>query len=406
VVGGPTGAGKSTLLNSLVRAPVSAAGVLRPTTRRPVLVCNPRDWAAVRRHGLRPICAPLMPEGIAVIDAPDIDSIEPSNRALADELFAEADLWLFVTTASRYADAANWRHLRAARDRRVALAVVLDRVAAGTAPDIIDHMRDLLGPPEPPLFVIPETPLDRQGMLPDSIAAPLRGWLADVVEAARMGPPQPAIGVATVPAEYVIAADTGLTLEFELTPAAGAGETAAAADGDADGVPDAELSVAAPLRPGDLAAEDLADQAASEAGADSAASGEAAPEVAVPEEAVPDEAAAGEAVLDEAIPGEAATGEAATADRAVAEPADPADDAADSDAPEPAPGSDAGAADVSSHVAEATAATDGEAAAEGADGVSGVVESSAESADPSQERQDQAPADLPKAADVGETVKL
>jgi hypothetical protein len=391
VVGGPTGAGKSTLLNSLVRAPVSAAGVLRPTTRRPVLVCNPRDWAAVRRHGLRPICAPLMPEGIAVIDAPDIDSIEPSNRALADELFAEADLWLFVTTASRYADAANWRHLRAARDRRVALAVVLDRVAAGHAPDIIDHIRDLLGPPEPPLFVIPETPLDRQGMLPDSIAAPLRGWLADVVEAARMGPPQPAVGVATVPAEYVIAADTGLTLEFELTPAAGAGETAPAADGDADGVPDAELSVAAPLRQGDLAAEDLADQAASEAGADSAAPGEATPEEAAPEEAAP----------DEAIPGEAAT-----ADRAVAEPTDPADDAADSDAPEPDPAGDAGAADVSSHVAEATAATDGEAAAEGADGVPGVVKSSAESADPSQERQDQAPADLPKAADVGETVKL
>ena len=43
VVGGPTGAGKSTLVNSLVGAQVSAAGVLRPTTRAPVLVCNPAD---------------------------------------------------------------------------------------------------------------------------------------------------------------------------------------------------------------------------------------------------------------------------------------------------------------------------------------------------------------------------
>ena len=33
VVGGSTGAGKSTLVNSLVGAVVSAAGVLRPTTR-------------------------------------------------------------------------------------------------------------------------------------------------------------------------------------------------------------------------------------------------------------------------------------------------------------------------------------------------------------------------------------
>src|SRR3712207_3441479 len=38
VVGGSTGAGKSTLVNSLVGAAVSPAGVLRPTTRSPVLI--------------------------------------------------------------------------------------------------------------------------------------------------------------------------------------------------------------------------------------------------------------------------------------------------------------------------------------------------------------------------------
>src|SRR4051794_39250750 len=43
VVGGSTGAGKSTLVNSLVGAPVSPSGVLRPTTRAPVLVCHPHD---------------------------------------------------------------------------------------------------------------------------------------------------------------------------------------------------------------------------------------------------------------------------------------------------------------------------------------------------------------------------
>ena len=46
VVGGSTGAGKSTLVNSLVGAPVTTAGVLRPTTRSPVLVCAPTDVAA------------------------------------------------------------------------------------------------------------------------------------------------------------------------------------------------------------------------------------------------------------------------------------------------------------------------------------------------------------------------
>ena len=41
VVGGSTGAGKSTLVNSLVGVEVTRAGVLRPTTRSPVLVHHP-----------------------------------------------------------------------------------------------------------------------------------------------------------------------------------------------------------------------------------------------------------------------------------------------------------------------------------------------------------------------------
>src|SRR5918992_5839585 len=43
VVGGSTGAGKSTLVNSLLGSTVSPAGVLRPTTRAPVLACSPED---------------------------------------------------------------------------------------------------------------------------------------------------------------------------------------------------------------------------------------------------------------------------------------------------------------------------------------------------------------------------
>ncbi|MEC9053630.1 MAG: dynamin family protein, partial [Actinomycetota bacterium] len=43
VVGGSTGAGKSTLVNTLVGHRVTASGVLRPTTRSPVLVHHPED---------------------------------------------------------------------------------------------------------------------------------------------------------------------------------------------------------------------------------------------------------------------------------------------------------------------------------------------------------------------------
>src|SRR5207248_2596208 len=129
VVGGSTGAGKSTLVNSMVRVPVSPAGVLRPTTRAPVLVCNPADaaWFSSREllpglirtstaaddpHTLRIVTAAALEPGLALLDAPDIDSVVDANRALAAQLFAAADLWLFVTTAARYADAVPWDLLR------------------------------------------------------------------------------------------------------------------------------------------------------------------------------------------------------------------------------------------------------------------------------------------------------
>jgi hypothetical protein len=140
VLGGSTGSGKSTLVNSLLGESVSPAGVLRPTTRAPVLVCHPDDvgWfaggdilpdlprvtgasedatGAVLRVAPRESVYP----GLALIDAPDIDSVELANRELATQLLAAADLWLFVTTAVRYADAVPWEFLHRAGSRGTAL---------------------------------------------------------------------------------------------------------------------------------------------------------------------------------------------------------------------------------------------------------------------------------------------
>ena len=145
VVGGSTGAGKSTLVNSLVGQPVTTAGVLRPTTRSPVLVCATADRAffagdrvlpGLARStgsdaglgGVRLVALDAFPAGLALLDAPDVDSVVEANRDLAGQLLAAADLWLFVTTAARYADAVPWDLLRTAQERATALAVVLDRV--------------------------------------------------------------------------------------------------------------------------------------------------------------------------------------------------------------------------------------------------------------------------------------
>ncbi len=147
VVGGSTGAGKSTLVNSLVGRRVTEPGVLRPTTRSPVLVHNPADvdWFDKERilpglarttgatgdpGALQLVAADTVPEGLAILDAPDIDSVEERNRTLAAELLAAADLWLFVTSAARYADQVPWDFLKAAAERSTAVAIVLDRTAA------------------------------------------------------------------------------------------------------------------------------------------------------------------------------------------------------------------------------------------------------------------------------------
>ncbi|GAA0427216.1 dynamin family protein [Actinoplanes capillaceus] len=200
VVGGSTGAGKSTLVNSLVQAPVSTAGVLRPTTRSPVLVCHPDDVNWFGRGGLLPgltrtaasstasdalqvVATPTIGPGLALLDAPDIDSVVDHNRQLAAQLLAAADLWLFVTTAARYADAVPWELLTTARLRGTVIALVLDRVPVGAAAEIAAHLGEMLTANDlgsAPLFVLPETELDERGLLPDSAIGPMRVWFAQL----------------------------------------------------------------------------------------------------------------------------------------------------------------------------------------------------------------------------------
>lgn len=202
VVGGSTGAGKSTLVNSLVREPVSPAGARRPTTRAPVLVCHPADAAwfteahllpqlgrtqSEAGDGLRIVETAVLTQGLALLDAPDIDSVVESNRVLAERLLAAADLWLFVTTATRYADAVPWELLHAARARGTAIALVLDRVPADARAEVAPHLAEMLaehGLGEARLFVVGETVLDERKLLPEEAVADVRDWLETLARSA------------------------------------------------------------------------------------------------------------------------------------------------------------------------------------------------------------------------------
>jgi energy-coupling factor transporter ATP-binding protein EcfA2 len=199
---GSTGAGKSTLVNSIVGAQVSATGIRRPTTNSPVLACHPdeADWFAenvflptvprVRQEGLARsgrdgllvlAASEGMPKGVALLDTPDIDSVVSAHRDFAHQFLDASDLWLFMTTASRYADAAVWELLEYAKERGAALGIVLSRVPPGSGAELTKHFGAMLeanGLGENDRFVINETVIT-DGRLPAEAAAPVREWLQD-----------------------------------------------------------------------------------------------------------------------------------------------------------------------------------------------------------------------------------
>ena len=128
LVGG-TGVGKSTLLNALAGREISTASVRRPTTSAPVAwlpgsadddsLGPVLDWlevpepARVHGGGDRPSGGGRGgPEerdgsmaGPAILDLPDLDSIEAAHRARVDELLPRVDAVVWVTDPEKYHDA-------------------------------------------------------------------------------------------------------------------------------------------------------------------------------------------------------------------------------------------------------------------------------------------------------------
>ncbi|MFP4234627.1 MAG: dynamin family protein, partial [Nitriliruptoraceae bacterium] len=166
VVGGGTGAGKSTLVNSLAGRRISPAGVVRPTTRAAVLVCHPADREAfalddrvlpglvrVDADRLEQVAgertlllatSTALPPGLAVLDTPDVDSVEHANRALADRALDAADAWLWLATARTYADEVGMGYLRRAAARQALLALVLTQVPEAHREELLEDATTLL----------------------------------------------------------------------------------------------------------------------------------------------------------------------------------------------------------------------------------------------------------------------
>jgi len=130
VLMGGTGVGKSTLLNALARAPIASASYSRPTTREPVVYYH----QSVRPESLDPalqrcrLVAHDRPELVQkiLVDTPDLDSNDLSNRDKLMRILPVADVVLYVGSQEKYHDVLGWELFLQQRKRR-AFAFVLNK---------------------------------------------------------------------------------------------------------------------------------------------------------------------------------------------------------------------------------------------------------------------------------------
>ncbi|MEP7159890.1 MAG: GTPase [Dermatophilaceae bacterium] len=164
---GATGGGKSSLFNALVGESIAKVGVLRPTTSRisaaawgPDSASDLLDWVgAEQRHHVAPGrtgaqgwgSAPgggTEPDGLVLLDLPDVDSFKEEHRAEADRVLALADVFVWVTDPQKYADAlVHEQYLRRASRHETVTLVVLnqaDRMTPEEGEECAADLRRLL----------------------------------------------------------------------------------------------------------------------------------------------------------------------------------------------------------------------------------------------------------------------
>ena len=126
---GGTGTGKSTLFNALCGSDISATGVERPKTEEPVIYTHSKNFVGeefpfpefqirhidedesdfIKHHGIsgnyvvaEHSCGEI--DHLALVDTPDLDSLEMQNRQMAEDFYLLADVIIFVTSQEKYAD--------------------------------------------------------------------------------------------------------------------------------------------------------------------------------------------------------------------------------------------------------------------------------------------------------------
>jgi GTP-binding protein EngB required for normal cell division len=105
---GGTGSGKSSLLNALAGNEVSPSGAMRPTTAE-ALAWVPTDYISrleglFDRFGIVDVVAHDLDQPIAIIDLPDVDSVDARHRETVAGLLPIIDLVVWVVDPEKYRD--------------------------------------------------------------------------------------------------------------------------------------------------------------------------------------------------------------------------------------------------------------------------------------------------------------
>jgi hypothetical protein len=127
---GGTGVGKSTLFNALAGRAVAAASVQRPTTRDPVVYFHQAIPPDKLDPALR-LCRLVQHDRDAlsqkvIVDTPDLDSNDLTNRDKLVDLLPVSDVILYVGSQEKYHDRLGWELFKEQRRRR-AFAFVLNK---------------------------------------------------------------------------------------------------------------------------------------------------------------------------------------------------------------------------------------------------------------------------------------
>ena len=177
---GGTGTGKSTILNALCGEEISEAGVERPKTEGPVLFIHESlspaegfpfpeirvvftgDTGKGKRTGGPGVLTVITHRRedlrfLALVDTPDVDSVEIRNRTMAEDLYLLSDVVIFVTSQEKYADEVPARYYGKILEEGKPHLFVLNKadahMTAGEAERLFPRVAE--GAERPPVFLVP-----------------------------------------------------------------------------------------------------------------------------------------------------------------------------------------------------------------------------------------------------------